>query len=422
MLYTAELAVFAMTNNLTLFTISKLGNIMKTRNYKFRLYPNDSQEKRLQNNLAVCRWVYNKFVEYAQNGFVSRNDCNYYLTELKQQEPWLYEYHSKILQAVSAQIDGAQKALIELYKKGHKTGVLRFCRYHDYRTFTYNQTGFNLETHGDKTLLHLSKIGYIEIRQHRDIPDNATIKQVIVTKSKSGKWFACMTVDIEEPLIDIPKISFSKAVGIDVGIKNFAYDSNGNQTPNPKNLQKMLKPLKRIQRKASRRKKGSNNRLKAILKMQKIHEKIVNRRKDFQHKLSSQYAKNHDIVFVERLTKLNMAKNHILAQSIADASWGTFVQKLEYKCKMLVEVPAKNTTVDCSRCGNAVPKSLAIRIHRCNVCNLVLDRDHNASINILNKGLNIFNYKLPPELRKVTLVEILKGSVKQEEATQLVGR
>ena len=291
-----------------------------TRNYKFRLYPNDSQEYKLQNNLSVCRWVYNKFVEYSKKGFVSRNDCNYYLTELKQSEDWLYQYHSKMLQSVSAQIDGAQKALLELHKKGHRTGSLRFCRYNDYRTLTYNQTGFKLEKHGDKTLLHFSKIGYIEIRQHRSIPDNATIKQIIVTKSKSQKWFACVTIDIQEPLIDIPKINFKKAVGIDVGIKSFTYDSNGNQTPNPKNLQRMLKPLKRIQRKVSRRKKGSNNRLKSILKMQKIHEKITNRRKDFQHKLSTQYAKNNDIVFVEKLQLTNMIKNHRLAQSIADAS------------------------------------------------------------------------------------------------------
>lgn len=388
-----------------------------TRNYKFRLYPNDSQRVKLQNNLAVCRWVYNKFVEYSKNGFVSRNDCNYYLTELKQSEDWLYQYHSKMLQTVSTQIDGAQKALIELNKKGYKTGKLRFCRYYDYYTFTYNQSGFKLEKHGDKTLLHLSKIGLIEIRQHRDIPTNTNIKQVIVTKSKSGKWFVCLTINIQEPITNISKISFSKSVGIDVGIKNFAYDSNGNQTPNPKNLQKMLKPLRRIQRKVSRRKKGSNNRLKAILHLQRIHEKIANRRRDFQHKLSTQYAKNNDVIFVERLEKLNMMKNHRLAQSIMDASWGTFLQKLEYKCKILVEIPAKNTSVDCSRCGNAVPKSLAIRIHKCNVCNLVLDRDYNASINILNKGLN----KLPQELREVTLVEMPKASMKQEEATARVG-
>lgn len=388
-----------------------------TRNYKFRLYPNYSQECNLQNNLAVCRWVYNKFVEYSKNGFVSRNDCNYYLIELKQQEPWLYNYHSKMLQSVSTQIDGAQKALVELNKKGHHTGQLRFTRYHEYRTFTYNQSGFKLERHGNTDLLHLSKIGYIEIRQHRDIPVNANIKQVTVTKSKSKKWFACVTMDIEEPLINIPKISFSKSVGIDVGVKSFVYDSDGNQTPNPKNLQKMLKPLARIQRKVSRRKKGSNNRLKAILHMQKIHEKIANRRRDFQHKLSIQYAKNNDVVFVEKLEKLNMVKNHKLAQSIMDASWGTFLQKLEYKCKMLVKVPARNTTIDCSRCGNAVPKSLAIRIHKCDNCGLVLNRDHNASINILKKGLN----KLPKELGKVTLVEMSKTSMKQEEVIQLVG-
>jgi putative transposase len=109
-----------------------------------------------------------------------------------------------------------------------------------------------------------------------------------------------------------------------------------------------------------------------------------------------------------------------------DSSWGTFLQKLEYTCKLLVEVPSKNTTIDCSRCGNKVPKSLAIRIHRCDKCNLVLDRDHNASINILKKGLNFFNlsakadYRLPQELRKVTPVEISMRSRKQEEAIRIV--
>ena len=101
-----------------------------------------------------------------------------------------------------------------------------------------------------------------------------------------------------------------------------------------------------------------------------------------------------------------------------DSSWVLFLQKLEYKCKLLIKVPARNTTVDCSRCGNKVPKSLAMRIHKCNICNLVLDRDYNASINILNKGLN----KLPQELRKVTPAEISLRSRKQEEATQFVGR
>lgn len=383
------------------------------RNYKFRLYPTIQQEKKLQNNLNVCRWIYNKFVESVQTGFLTRNDMNYMLTELKQSESWLYDYHAKMLQMVSTQVAGAQKALIQKRKKGYKTGKLRFARYGQNRTFTYNQSGYRLERHCDTDLLWLSKIGYIEIRKHRE--PISSIKQVIVSKSKSDRWDAVVTCEIDNTIIQLPKLSFGRAVGIDVGIKHFASDSHGHVIPNPQNLKKLLKPLARIQRKISRRKKGSNNRKKAVRLYQRIHERIANRRKDFHHKLSTQYAKNNDIVFVERLAKLNMVKNHRLARGILDAGWGTFLNMLDYKCKMLVEVTARNTTVDCSRCGNAVPKSLAVRIHRCNECGLVLDRDYNASINILKKGLNIFNYKLPQELREVTPVEIPAVSVKQEE-------
>lgn len=391
-----------------------------TRNYKFRLYPNSDQEKILQNNLAVCRWVYNRFVEQAQKSFLTRNDMNYFLTDLKQQEQWLYQYHSKMLQMVSTQVEGAERTLIELSKKGGTPGKLKFARYGEYRTFTYNQCGYKLEQHGDKDLLHLSKIGYVEIRMHRKIPENANIKQIVITRSKSGKWFACLTCDVDN-IINIPEITFSKAVGIDVGIKNFAYDSDGFVTPNPLNLKKMLKPLARIQRKIARRKKGSNNRKKTIKWYQRVYEKIANRRNDFHHKLSTHYAKTSDVVFVERLAKLNMVKNRRLSRSIMDSGWGGFLQKLDYKCKMMVEVPARGTTIDCFRCGNKVPKSLAVRIHSCDECGLVLDRDHNASLNILKKGLDILRIKLPQELREVMSVEISMRSMKQKEATQQVG-
>jgi putative transposase len=227
-------------------------------------------------------------------------------------------------------------------------------------------------------------------------------------------------LNIAEPFFDVPKISFAKTVGIDMGIRSFAYDSNKYSTPNPLNLKKMLKPLARVQRNVSRRKKGSNNRLKAIRHLQKIHEKIASRRNDFQHKLSAQYAKNNDVVIVEKLEMTNMAKNHKLARSIMDSSWGAFLQKLEYKCKMLVMVPARNTSINCCRCGNKVPKNLAVRIHKCDKCGLVMDRDHNASVNILNKGLNIFDQSpqatisVPQELRELTPVEISMRSRKQE--------
>ena len=384
---------------------------MIIRNYKFCLYPNPQQQKKLQNNLAVCRWVYNRFVEYTQDKFVARNDLNYMLVELKQEESWLYNYHSKMLQMVSTQIDAAQKSLIELSKKGHKTGKLKFVRYDQYRAFTYNQRGYKFDKHGNKDLLWLSKIGYVEMRKHREA--SGDIKQVIISKSKSEKWYAIVTCEIDGAVLS--RIDFRKAIGIDVGVKNFAYDSDGSATSNPLNLAKLLRPVARIQRKIARRKKGSNNHKKAVKFYQIIHERIKNRRKDFLHKLSTQYTKKYDVVFVERLAKLNMVKNHRLARNILDSSWGTFTSMLDYKCKMLIEVSARNTTIDCSRCGKSVSKSLAVRTHKCDMCGLILDRDHNASINILKKGLHIFNIKLPQELREVTPVETSKLSRKQED-------
>lgn len=369
------------------------------RSYKFRLYPTVSQEDVLINNINVCRWVYNKFIDYAKKGTVSQYDLQDYLIELKQQESWLCNYHSKMLQMVCVQISGSQKALKSLKENGKKTGSLRFARYGEYRTFIYNQSGYKLEN--DK--LTLSKIGDIKIKQHRTI--QGKIKQVIITKTKSGKWYCSVSCELDKT--QPPIINFNKAVGIDVGIKNFTYDSDGSVTPNPLNLKKMLKPLARVQRKISRRQIESNNRKKAIKFYQIIHERIANKRKDFHHKLSTTYAQKYDVVVVEKLQLTNMVKNSKLSRSIMDSSWGTFLQKLEYKCKLYVEVESRGTTIDCSRCGNKVPKSLAVRIHRCDKCNLVIDRDYNASINILHKVI-------PSERRESTPVEISTRSMTQE--------
>ena len=388
---------------------------MPTRTYKFELHPNLDQAKKLHDAFGACRWVYNKMIQKIhEDGFCTRNDLCYFLMELKESEKWLYLYHSKMLHMVAVHIDGAQKALIGLRKNGHKTGNLKFATLSKYNTITYNQSGFEI----NGGFLHLSKIGKIKVIQHRKIPENSEIKQITISKSKSNKWHACVTFYVDYIL---PKINLRNAIGIDVGIRNFAYDSDGYKTPNPLNLQKMLKPLRRIQRKMDRRQKGSNNRKKAVRFYQIIHERVRNRRRDFLHKLSTQYARKYDVVFVERLEKLNMVKNHLLARHILDSGWGTFLNMLDYKT-MMIEVSARNTTVDCSRCGNAVPKSLAVRIHRCNKCDLVLDRDHNAAMNILKKGMEIFGIlnhnckSVPWEPRELTPVKILR-SMKKETAS-----
>jgi putative transposase len=123
-------------------------------------------------------------------GFQSRNDLNYFVTELKEQNMWLYQHHSKMLQMVSTQIFGAQQSLVNLAKKGHKTGKLKFALYHRYNTFVYNQSGFGIKN----GILHLSKIGKIKMIQHREIPDNANIKQITISR-QAYKWFACVTFD-----------------------------------------------------------------------------------------------------------------------------------------------------------------------------------------------------------------------------------
>jgi putative transposase len=341
-----------------------------------------------------------------KEGFQSRNDLDYFLAELKESEPWLYQYHPKMLQMVSTQLGMAQKSLIKSHT-GNKTGDLQFTRLPECHAFTYNQSGFELKN----GFLHLSKIGKIKLIQHRQLSQNHTIKQITVSQSESGKWHVCLTCEID---LVLPKPPLNK-VGIDMGIKNFT-NSDGFAIPNPLNYTKMLKPLKRIQKKISRRQIGSNNYKKAVRFYQIIQERIKNRRRDLLHKLSL-YAKKYDLVFVEKLHKLNMVQNHRLAKNILDSGWDTFNKISDYKTR-LVEAPANNTTIYCSRCGHAVPKTLELRTHRCDVCGLILD--HNSATNILKK-LEVFekNY-LPWEPREVTPAEIAMRSRKQDEATALV--
>lgn len=376
-----------------------------TRTYKFRLYPNMWQEKILQNNLAVCRLVYNRFVQFAQKKFVTQIELQNLLIELKEQEPWLKKYHSKMLQMIALQIHSAEKALTQLRKNGHNTKWLKPVKYNEFRMFCYNQSGFKIERHGNENLLWLSKIGCIQIRLHRSVIGQ--IKQIQVIKTPTRKWFACISCDLYSfnPEIDLSKITTYSHVGIDMGIKNFAYLSDGDNIKNPLHYVKYLHRVKHVQKKLSRRHKNtthqSNNYKKALRYYQKIHERIANKRKNFHHQLSTKIAKRYPIIFVEDLKIQNMVGTRF-AQRILDSGWGRFFCKLEYKAGLLIRVPPHNTSLICSRCNNLVPKTLAMRIHICNKCGLRIDRDHNASKNIDNIGFDkLINLeKIPKKSRK----------------------
>lgn len=350
--------------------------------------------------LDGCRWLYNHFLSKD----LSKEDLQFALTELKEHKPWLRNYHSKMLQMVIHKIDSARKALIALRKKGYKTGKSYYLTHEKYNSFTYNQSGFRIQRHGKTDLLWLSKIGYITIRLHRSVNN---IKQITVCR-RVDKWYAFVCCELSKPIFKF--LNPNKSIGIDVGITKFIHDSDNLAIENPLFLNKIMKPLKRSSRKMARRKKGSQNHEKAKRRLQILHERVRNKRNDFLHKISNYYSKQYDVVFLERLHTLNMVKNSYLARYILDSGWRKFKQLLEYKAKMVVEVEPKNTTINCHRCGNKVPKTLAIRIHKCDVCGLAIDRDYNASMNILQRGLLL----LPVERREFTPVEIECRSKKQE--------
>ena len=370
------------------------------------MYPTYEQEQKLEQTLDGCRWVYN----YFRKKNLSLEDMQLVLTELKENHPWLRNYHSKMLQMVVHQIQAARDALHALRSHGKRAGRLVYNE--ESNTFVYNQSGFKIERRGNTDIVWFSKVGFVEVRLHRQ-PRN--IKQISVTKKPSGKWFANILCDEVRQWV-IPTIDTSKSVGIDVGITKFCHDSDNREVENPLYFHKVIKRFRRIDKQLSRKQFGSNNYKKHGHMRARLWERIANKRHDFHHKLSTTYAKRYDLIFVEKLQVMNMVKNPHIARNILDSGWSYFKSLLQYKAKLVIEVNPAFTSVDCSRCGNSVPKTLAMRTHLCDMCGLILDRDYNAAMNILQRGRVLLF--LPREPREVTLVEILAlESRKQEKAT-----
>jgi putative transposase len=205
-----------------------------------------------------------------------------------------------------------------------------------------------------------------------------------------NKWYANLTAELPEA--DIVHSAFEKCVGIDVGLIHFYALSDGTTVDAPEFLRKSEKKLAKLQRRLSRKKKGSKNRNKAKFKVNKCHEKIVDQRRDFLHKKSYRLVKTYDVIVMEDLQVRNMVQNHHLAKSISDAGWSTFRKYAEYKCqkfgKQFIKIDPRGTSQVCI-CGQSVPKDLSVRVHRCPCCGLVEDRDVVSAKLILERGLMI---------------------------------
>jgi putative transposase len=358
------------------------------KTYKYRLYPNKEQQQKIDITIDLCRNLYNAALEhriylYKHAGIsvtyiVQQNE----LPELKQVMPEYKTVQSQVLQNVLRRLDKAYQNFFRRVRQGEKPGFPRFQSYKRYSSFTYPQSGFALSGNH----LQLSKIGNVKVKLHR--PIEGIIKTCTIVR-KNGRYYVCFSCEVEPRTIPLTY----QDTGIDMGVKEFCITSDGELLANPKNYRKTEAKLKKQQKSLSRKTKGSNRRKKAVSNLAGTHEHIANQRKDNAYKVANYLLSKYDIIVREDLQIENMVKNHHLAKSISDAGWGIFFNILDAKAKQapgkrVIAVDPKYTSQICSGCGQMVKKDLSVRIHSCPSCGLELDRDVNAAINILQRGLS----------------------------------
>lgn len=358
--------------------------------YQFRLVPTKGQQRLLEQTLETCRWVYNETLAYRKTAWEERQetvglyDTNALLPQWKAQRPDLKQVYSQVLQDVQNRVHLAFDAFFRRVKRGEKVGYPRFRGRGWYDSFTFKQAGFGFKVAGNG--LDLSKIGRVPMIVHR--PIEGTIKTLTIRRTRTGKWFACFSVETEpQPLPET-----QRAVGIDVGLEKFATLSTGEQIANPRFFRKDEQALVKAQRRLSNAEQGTPERAKRRKVVAHIHERIRNRRNDFAHKLSRRLVREFGILVFEDVNIARMIKNHRLAKSIADAAWNQFATYTRYKAanagRKYVQIDPRGTSQRCSRCSGVVKKALSVRVHQCPYCGLEMDRDLNAALNILAVGLH----------------------------------
>ena len=358
---------------------------------KFRLYPTRSQITKMERTLDLCRWTYNQTLAYRKNAWenegksVSKYETNALLPGWKEDKPELRDVYAQTLQNVQERVDLAFKAFFRRVKAGEEPGYPRFRGKGWYDSFTYPQPekGGNLVN----GMVRLPKIGDIKIKLHRQI--EGKIKRLTVRRTATGKWFACFSVETED--VPLPPWKDGAVVGIDVGLESFATFSNGETIANPRFFREEEHELARAQRKLSKAPKGTPDRKKALKVVERVHERIANKRYEFAHQVSHNLVDRFGLIAFEDLNIKGMVHNHCLAKSISDVAWNMLVTLTSYKAasagSVVVLVDPRNTSKMCSRCGTLIEKSLSDRVHNCTQCGLSMDRDWNAAINILRLGL-----------------------------------
>jgi putative transposase len=357
---------------------------------EFKLKGKPQQYRVIDEMIRTAQFVRNKALRYwIDHSGVKLSDLYKQCAIMASLFEWARKLNSMARQA------SAERAIFAVQrffanckaKRPGKKGYPQFKKHT--RSVEYKTSGWALST--DKRCLTFTDgfaAGTFKLLGSRDLHFYAPkeIKRVRVIHRADGYYAQfCINVERTEELVPT-----GKAIGIDVGLNHFYTDSTGETVPNTRHLRKSEKALKRLQKRVSRKKKGSSNRKKAINKLGRKHLKVSRQRKDFAIKTALYVVKSSDFVAYENLQVRKMVKNHKLAKSISDAAWSQFSEWLQYFGKVygktVVAIAPQYTSQDCSSCGNRVQKTLSVRTHVCS-CGAVLDRDHNAALNILAKGL-----------------------------------
>lgn len=358
--------------------------------FEFKAYGKTVQYSAIDEAIRTCQFIRNKALRFwIDNPKATKYDLNKQCAVLAKEFPFADELNSMARQSAAERAWAAISRFYENCKKqvAGKKGFPQFQK--DCRSVEYKTTGWKLaEDRKSITLTDKKGIGRLKLKGTRDLnfyqPDQ--IKRVRLVKRADGYYVQlCVSAEREEALI-----ATGKTVGLDVGLNSFYTDSSGLGVENPRFYRTGEAKLKRSQKRVSRKVKGSKNRIKQRTRLGKIHLKVSRQRKDHAIKLALSVIKSNDLVAYEDLRVKNMVRNHCLAKSINDAGWYQFRTWLEYFGKVFgrvtIAVNPAYTSQECSSCGTVVKKSLSTRTHICR-CGCQMDRDHNAAVNILTKGI-----------------------------------
>jgi len=389
--------------------------------YKYRTYPTKEQATAIDLQIEQCRQLYNELLSLKKEAYKKDKTSLTRFDLIKKTKGKNKEAYSQVSQNVADRINKAYRNFFARVKRGEKEkGFPRFKKYGKYASISLPQI-VNQKKIGKKT--HFPKIGWLNTKYHR--PITGIPKTLTIKKAKSEKYF--ITISCANPTTERLKHG-KREVGIDLGLNHFVTTSEGEFFDHPKPMKTITKKRKLLAKQFSKTKKKSNNRNKARIKLAKLDEKVSNIRNDFGWKLCRQLIEKYKTIYIENLNVKGMVKNHYLAGAITDVSWTDFTNKLSYKAESaggkVVKVNPKNTSQKCSGCGKIAKKTLATRTHKCTNCGLKIDRDINASINILTIGkIGLEQPKYKPERDEATTdgISPKQALSMKQEVTQLVG-